>query len=87
MVRRALLAVALAIGVTVVIPSSPAHALYPCPANYMCLHTWYADNTRATWRGSFSINCEGTQLRLGQNNGYLVYSVQPCNGGDPPPVS
>ncbi len=85
--RRALLAVVLALGVTVLMPSSPAQALYPCPADSMCLHTWYADTARTIWRGSYSINCEGTPLRLGQNNGYLTYSVRPCGDTPPPPVS
>ena len=85
MVRRILLALALAAGVTVVIPSSPAHALYPCPANYLCLHTWYADSAHTIWNGSYSINCEGTPLRLGRQVGYLVYIQGPCDG-NPPPV-
>jgi len=81
--RRILVAVALMVGAVALTPGSPAQALYQCPQNYMCLHTWYADQAHTVWRGSFSINCEGTSLRLGQQNGYLVYSQQPCNGGPP----
>ncbi|MEV7228109.1 hypothetical protein AB0M79_13960 [Polymorphospora sp. NPDC051019] len=84
MLRRVLVAVALAVGVTLFVPSSPAHALYPCPANNMCLHTWYADSTRTVWRGSFSVNCEGREARLGVQSGYLVFSVRPCDWAAPP---
>lgn len=86
MVRRILLAVALTVGAIALTPSSPAQALYPCPTNYLCLHTWYADQAHTVWNGSYSINCEGTPLRLGHQVGYLVYSQQPCNDYPPPEV-
>jgi hypothetical protein len=83
MIRRVLLAAAL-VGAAIVAPAAPAQALYPCQAGYYCLHTWYTDNTRTQWRGTYSVNCEGTQYRAGTLQGYLVYSARPCN--DPPPV-
>lgn len=84
MLRRVLVAVALAIGVTAMIPSSPAQALFPCPAGNMCLHTWYADAAHTIWKGSYSINCDGVPLRLGTQSGYLVFTKGPC--GDVPPL-
>jgi hypothetical protein len=82
--RRILVAVALMVGAVALTPGSPAHALYPCPTGYYCQHTWYADSQHTIYRGSYSINCQHEALRLGQNNGYLVYTETVC--GDPPPV-
>ncbi|WP_329108433.1 hypothetical protein OG792_07145 [Micromonospora sp. NBC_01699] len=87
MLRRLFVAVVLAIGITALIPSSPAQALYPCPAGKMCLHTWYADSAHTTWRGSYSINCDAVVLRLGTQSGYLVFTTSPCGGVEPPPIS
>lgn len=86
MLRRALAAAVLAAAITVIVPSTPAHALYPCPANTMCLHTWYADSARTIWKGSYSINCDAQVLRLGTQSGYLVFTTEPCGGGTPPPI-
>ncbi|GAB3140693.1 hypothetical protein GCM10027290_11930 [Micromonospora sonneratiae] len=80
MLRRIFVTAALAAAVTIVTPSSPALALYPCPADYMCIHNWYTDSTRTHWNGSHSVNCEGTVARLGVQSGYLVFSKQPCDG-------
>lgn len=82
MIRRLLVATAIA-GLAILVPASPAQALYPCPAGTMCVHTWYTDSTKTVWRGSYSVNCEGTPLRLGVQQGYLVFSTSPCD--DPPP--
>ncbi len=82
MIRRVLIAAALA-GAAIVVPATPAQALYPCAAGNYCLHTWYTDNTRTKVNGVYSVNCEGTQYRSGTLQGYLVFSARPCN--DPPP--
>ncbi|MEV4629191.1 hypothetical protein AB0J90_23305 [Micromonospora sp. NPDC049523] len=87
MLRRVFVALVLAIGVTALIPSAPAQALYPCPAGNLCLHTWYADSARTIWKGSYSINCDGQELRLGTQSGYLVFTKGPCGGVTPPPIS
>ena len=83
MVRRLLVAAALA-GAAVLVPAAPAQALFPCPSGSACLHTWYTDSSRTQVRGGYSVNCEGTPYRWGVQQGYLVFSTEPCN--DPPPV-
>lgn len=82
MIRRAIVAAALA-GAAVLVPATPAQALYPCPAGNYCLHTWYTDSSQTQVRGGYSVNCEGTPYRWGVQQGYLVFSARPCN--DPPP--
>ena len=86
MLRRLLAATALGVAATAVavLPSAPAQALYSCPANYQCIHTWYVDQAHTIWNGSYSINCEGTSLRLGTQSGFLVFSQELCN--EPPPI-
>jgi hypothetical protein len=82
MIRRVLLAAVLA-GAAIVVPASPAQALFPCPANNMCLHTWYTDNTRTVVRGTYSVNCQGIPWRTGVQQGYLVFTTQNCDTWPP----
>jgi hypothetical protein len=77
MIRRVLLGVAIAVA-AIVVPASPAQALYPCPAYHYCLHTWYFDSSQYEVMGFYSVNCEGTPLSWGSRRGYLVFTANPC---------
>jgi hypothetical protein len=83
MIRRLLITAALVAAATVAGPSSPAQAFNQCPAGYMCLTTFWADQAHTHWNGSHSVNCDGVILNLGTLQGFITYSQSSCGGAAP----
>jgi hypothetical protein len=80
MIRRALLAVLLALGSLVAIAtvtSAPAYAR-ACQLGYSCVSTYYSDETRTTVAGVRYVSCEGAGSGWGSKTIYLDFQETPC---------
>ncbi|WP_412543876.1 DUF6289 family protein [Longispora sp. K20-0274] len=85
MIRRVLLAAALAGGALALSPAAPAQALPQCPAGYMCSHIWYSDAAHTHANGARMFDCKGAMTQWGTLTGYYQFLTQRCVT-DPPPA-
>ncbi|MEU4233554.1 hypothetical protein AB0F17_55510 [Nonomuraea sp. NPDC026600] len=76
MIRRASLAVLLALGTLTVI-SSPAHAR-ACRIDYHCETYYYTDSTRTTLTGIKYENCVGDETWVGTRGSYPEFYETLC---------
>jgi hypothetical protein len=82
-IRRLLLAAAVAVAVSGVMPATPAHALDQCLAGYVCAWYWYADPYHTDLNGYYIdyTACPGGGIsRWGLQQGYMVFQPEPCGG-------
>ncbi|MFI6597266.1 DUF6289 family protein [Nonomuraea sp. NPDC050536] len=76
MIRRASLAVLLAVGALTVI-SSPAHAR-ACMIDYHCETYYYSDSDHTTLVGIKYENCVGDETWVGRRGSYPEFHETPC---------
>ncbi|MCA2223346.1 MULTISPECIES: DUF6289 family protein [Nonomuraea] len=76
MIRRASLAVLVALGALTVI-SSPAHAR-ACMIDYHCETYYYSDSAHTTLVGVKYENCVGDEEWVGRRGSYAVFNETPC---------
>ncbi|MFI7635420.1 hypothetical protein [Nonomuraea sp. NPDC049400] len=76
MIRRASLAVLLALGTLAAI-SSPAQAR-ACRIDYHCETYYYTDSDRTTLTGIKYENCVGDEWWVGERGSYPVFNETPC---------
>ncbi|GAA2357745.1 hypothetical protein Cme02nite_33570 [Catellatospora methionotrophica] len=84
MVRRLMIAAAVAALGFGIAPASPALAYGQCAANTKCGWLYYADAARTQLQGGHTTNCQGVVLDWGIKAGYSTYLVEGCD--DRPPV-
>ncbi|MFK3984054.1 DUF6289 family protein [Micromonospora sp. NPDC050397] len=77
MIRRVLLAAAIAVAALVVVPGTPAQAR-ACKADHDCYTAFYSDSSHTTLVGALSESCDGTRSMWGRRSGYLTFSESPC---------
>ncbi|MGN9845864.1 DUF6289 family protein [Nonomuraea sp. H19] len=77
MIRRALVAAALAATALVVLPSGPAHAR-PCRIDHYCTTTYYSDSARTNAVGGKQEDCDGTTRTWGVRGPYQTFSERSC---------
>ncbi|MCG5219823.1 DUF6289 family protein [Streptosporangium soli] len=77
MIRRVLVAAALALTALAVIPSVPAQAR-ACKIDYACYTAYYSDASHTTQVGGKSESCSGNVTTWGVRSGYLTFSESPC---------
>ncbi|MEV6150379.1 DUF6289 family protein [Nonomuraea sp. NPDC052129] len=77
MIRRALVAAALATTALVALPAGPAQAS-ACPVNYLCITTYYSDAAHTTEIGLREELCDGTLYVWGVRSNYSDYYRGPC---------
>jgi len=91
MMRRIVLAIALALGAVALTPGAPAQAINVCPTNVWCLYVWYADANKTQWMGTEYYYCYGGVEASGTRGPYHVVTGGTCPGDPgptppPPPV-
>ena len=79
MLRRAIVAAALAAGATVtaVLPAAPAQAR-ACTINSECYTTWYSNAAHTTAVGGKYESCDGDVTTWGIRSGYVTFSEHSC---------
>jgi hypothetical protein len=77
MIRRVLLAAALAFTALAVIPGVPAQAR-ACKIDYTCYTTYYSDSDHTTEVGGTFTDCDGDVTTWGERSGYLTFDETPC---------
>ncbi|GAA4587981.1 hypothetical protein GCM10023194_38420 [Planotetraspora phitsanulokensis] len=77
MIRRALVAAALATTALVALPAGPAQAR-ACPLGYACKSTYYSDNSYTQVVGVFGGTCDGSAYNWGVKTVYQDYVETPC---------
>lgn len=78
MIRRALIAGALAAGIIGVIPSAPAQAKLGCGVVELCEWTYYPDPGYSNSVGQQIWECNGTFWQWGQQTSYVTFYESPC---------
>ena len=76
MIRRALLAVLVALATLTTVTSAPAHAR-ACRIDYHCETTYYSDGSYTTVVGAKYEDCVGNESHWG-TRGYPVFVETPC---------
>lgn len=79
MVRRILLAGALAAGTTLaaVLPAAPAQAR-ACIIEHYCYTTWYSNAAHTTVVGQLYEDCDGDRTSWGVRSPYVTFVETPC---------
>jgi Family of unknown function (DUF6289) len=77
MIRRLLIAAALAVAACLVVPGSPAQAR-ACQIEYTCYLDFYSDSTHSTLVGGTLTYCDGSTQTWGRRTGYQEFSETPC---------
>ncbi|MEU4232717.1 DUF6289 family protein [Nonomuraea sp. NPDC026600] len=77
MIRRALVAAAVAAAALVALPTAPAQA-QACPINYHCITTYYSDSAHTTEIGLRDEACDGTLYVWGTRSIYVDLYWSPC---------
>ncbi|MEV7226242.1 MULTISPECIES: DUF6289 family protein [Polymorphospora] len=78
MIRRALLALALAAATVVALPAAPAQARY-CQMNHWCTTLYYTDGSLTTAVGGVYVECDGYQFQWGEWTPFVTFEEHPCS--------
>lgn len=79
MIRRLLLAAALAVPGTCIASAAPAHAaLGGCGTSTWCNYVYYSDATRTVPVGSYLIDCNGKVTSGGIVTNFILSHTHPC---------
>lgn len=77
MIRRVLVAAALAATALAITPTGPAQAR-ACALGFYCITTYYSDNTHTTVVGSLGEDCIGNSYTWGVRSTYKDWNEYPC---------